>query len=223
MNRTDLETYISETYSVSGEHLFVRYPSFADCTGLYTIYLPAAVRQIETAAFRGCDSLVEFNVDSGNMVFCTENGALMTRDRTVFIQLPADANYTDYVIPETVTRILEGAFYGCHKLYSVTIPGSVSKIEELTFCGCSGLTEIVIPMSVRTIRASAFTEKAAEGGEDKMSSTALKKIHYGGLEDWFYSISIGEDNDNLYNAALYFVDPWDMPQSVVDYFETQIR
>lgn len=28
MNRTELEVYISETYSVSGEHLFVRYPSF---------------------------------------------------------------------------------------------------------------------------------------------------------------------------------------------------
>jgi len=28
MNRTDLETYISETYSVSGEYLFARYPSF---------------------------------------------------------------------------------------------------------------------------------------------------------------------------------------------------
>ena len=28
MNRTDLETYISGTYSVSGEHLFARYPSF---------------------------------------------------------------------------------------------------------------------------------------------------------------------------------------------------
>jgi len=28
MNRTDLETYISEAYSVSGEHLFVRYPGF---------------------------------------------------------------------------------------------------------------------------------------------------------------------------------------------------
>ena len=28
MNRTELETYIGETYSVSGEYLFVRYPSF---------------------------------------------------------------------------------------------------------------------------------------------------------------------------------------------------
>ncbi|MBP3633733.1 MAG: MmcQ/YjbR family DNA-binding protein [Oscillospiraceae bacterium] len=28
MNRTDLETYLGEAYSVSGENLFVRYPGF---------------------------------------------------------------------------------------------------------------------------------------------------------------------------------------------------
>ena len=33
---------------------------------------------------------------------------------------------------------------------------------------------------------------------------------------------IGTDNDNLYNAALWFVDPWDMPESTVAYFEQYI-
>lgn len=197
--------------------------SFANCVGMYTVYIPAGVTLIEEAAFRGCDSLAEFNVDGRNLSYCSIDGALLNKSCTVFIQLPAGANKTDYYIPASVTEIEAGAFYGCRKLSSVTIPGSVREIKELTFCGCTAMTQIVLPMSVRIIRPSAFTEKVyGAGGTSYIGCTAMKKIHYDGLEEWFYSMSVGPDNDNLYNAALYFVDPWDMPQSTIYYFETEI-
>ena len=197
--------------------------SFANCTGLYTVYIPAKVARIETAAFRGCDSLREFYVDGSNSFYCSIAGALLSKDCGTFIQLPAGAGTTEYYIPPTVTQISSGAFYNCRKLTAVTIPGGVSTLKELTFCGCSALRQITLPMSVRTIEPSAFTEKVyASDGSAKIGSTAMKKILYDGLEDWFYSMNIGADNDNLYNATLHFVDPWDMPESTVIYFETQI-
>ena len=59
-------------------------------------------------------------------------------------------------IPEGVTCIGEGAFWGCSKLRRVTIPESVTSIGKDAFRGCSSLKDINIPASVTSIPASAF-------------------------------------------------------------------
>ncbi|MBQ5873747.1 MAG: leucine-rich repeat domain-containing protein [Bacteroidales bacterium] len=63
---------------------------------------------------------------------------------------------TSIDIPNSVTSIGEGAFYGCSSLTSVTIPNSVTSIESNAFEGCSSLTSISIPNSVTSIGNSAF-------------------------------------------------------------------
>ena len=45
----------------------------------------------------------------------------------------------------TVTKIANGAFYGCTGLKKVTIPNSVTEIGSGAFSGCTGLTEISVP------------------------------------------------------------------------------
>ena len=60
------------------------------------------------------------------------------------------------IIPNSVTSIGIGAFYGCFGLTSITIPNSVTSIGDGAFFGCTGLTEIAIPNSVTSIGNSAF-------------------------------------------------------------------
>jgi len=55
------------------------------------------------------------------------------------------------VIPDSVTRIVHCAFYGCSSLTSVMIPDSVTYIGYGAFAGCSSLISIVIPDSVTYI------------------------------------------------------------------------
>lgn len=65
----------------------------------------------------------------------------------------------DYGIIEfarPLTRIEDGAFYGCSGLTSVTIPNSVKSIESYAFADCTGMTSITIPNSVWRIGESAF-------------------------------------------------------------------
>lgn len=60
------------------------------------------------------------------------------------------------LLPNNVTRIGWGAFYGCSSLTSINIPNSVTTIGASAFKSCPSLTNINIPNSVTTIGDEAF-------------------------------------------------------------------
>ena len=64
---------------------------------------------------------------------------------------------TSVTIGNSVTSIGDYAFYNCTSLTSITIPDSVTSIGELAFSGCTGLTSIVIPDSVTSVGYAAFS------------------------------------------------------------------
>ena len=56
-----------------------------------------------------------------------------------------NADFTKVVIPNTVKRIVEGAFIGCSKLTEVVIPSTVETIcGESVFSGCTNLERLVV-------------------------------------------------------------------------------
>ena len=63
---------------------------------------------------------------------------------------------TSVTIPNSVTNIGLGAFFGCSSLGSVTIPNSVMSIEPYVFNQCSSLTTVTIDNRVRSIGQQAF-------------------------------------------------------------------
>ena len=62
----------------------------------------------------------------------------------------------DVVIPEGVTSIGDGAFWGCRSLTSVVIPEGVTSIGASAFSYCSSLTSVVIPEGVTSIGVRAL-------------------------------------------------------------------
>ena len=64
---------------------------------------------------------------------------------------------TEVAIPNSVTRIGDGAFKGCAGLTSVTIPNSVTSIGSSAFEGCTGMTHVTIPNSVTSIGDRTFS------------------------------------------------------------------
>lgn len=61
------------------------------------------------------------------------------------------------VIPESVTTIAEGAFYGCYLIRSIVIPRNVTKIGHTSFMDCEKLSSIKIENEAVQIGPSAFS------------------------------------------------------------------
>ena len=65
-------------------------------------------------------------------------------------------NLTSIIIPNSMTSISSNAFYGCSSLTNITIPNSVTNIGNYAFYGCSSLTSIIIGVSVNIGSLTAF-------------------------------------------------------------------
>jgi hypothetical protein len=105
----------------------------------------------------GSELFEEITVHPDNPKFADENGVLFNKDKTELICYPG-GRCGDYVIPASVTKIGEGAFYGCMYLTSVIISDSVVEIGDEAFGGCSGLLSVEIPASVTKISEGMFSD-----------------------------------------------------------------
>ena len=89
------------------------YGVFSDCTALTSIKIPASVKTIEEAAFKGCSSLATVTFEKGSQL------------KTI-----GGDSYSS------------GAFSDCTALKSIEIPASVETIEVVAFKGCSSLITV---------------------------------------------------------------------------------
>ena len=131
--------------------------AFFDCSSITNVTIPASVTEIGENAFQYCESLAAITVDASNPAYSSgADGVLYNKNKTQLIQYPNGNARDAFEIPDGVTTIGDGAFYGCTKLLNITIPNSVTTIGRGTFFDCSELTDVTIPDSVTIIGASAF-------------------------------------------------------------------
>ncbi len=156
--------------------------AFGFCSELTSINLPLNILNIENSAFGGCNglttttitiplslnmmnanpfwdcNLTEFIIPTGVSQYSVEGGVLFNKDKTIIVAYPNDRNATEYIIPNTVTRIIESVFDTCYKLEKITIQEGVTTINAYAFYNCDKLTIIHLPNSITTIDESAFEE-----------------------------------------------------------------
>lgn len=121
-------------------------------------------------------------------------------------------------IPDSVTSIGTYAFYGCLNLNNITIPDGVTVIGSYAFGNISTISSVEIPSSVKYISKYAFyfcsnlsTVSISEGVENIGpyafdSCYNLRNVYYEGSAKGWVSITVGEYNDKLLNARVYFAN-----------------
>ena len=128
--------------------------AFCDCRKFTNITIPASVTKIAGNAFSHCSSHTCIVVDENNTVYDSREGCNAVIE-TATNTLAVACNNSR--IPNSVSSIGEGAFYGRGGLESIVIPESVTSIGEKAFYNNNGIRNITIPGSVKTIGKNAFS------------------------------------------------------------------
>lgn len=96
------------------------------------------------SVFDRCSRLAAFVVDPANPAFCTVDGVLFSKDKSVVYRSPAVSSVSQINIPMTVRAIKASAFMAVTGLETVTIPETVEEIGEYAFANCSSLKKAEI-------------------------------------------------------------------------------
>ena len=131
----------------------IGYAAFSDCINLTSITIPDSVEKIGDNAFVHCSNLSAVyitdvakwcNIDFSTHYYDWE----WSGDPTANPLYYANNLYLDnklvqqLIVPDGVTTITAGAFYGCTSIISVTLPSSVVYIGDDAFYDCSSLNAV---------------------------------------------------------------------------------
>ncbi len=214
--------------------------AFRGCTVMTSVTIPDSVTSIGGYAFYSCSSLTSVTIpDSvtsiGEWAFptCTGLTSVTIGDSVTSIGNGAFSGctaLTDVTIPDSVTSIGDWAFYNCTALTNVTIGDSVTTIGHDAFAGCRYLTSLAIPSGVTAIANSlcasclslaslTIPETVTSIGDDAFSGVRLlSDIYFGGSKRQWRTITVGINNEALYNATLHYVSVPD-PETALEYIE----
>ena len=161
----------------------IPYGTFAGCTNLQTVVLPASVQKIDACAFFGCKNLqnIRFASDSalaelGAYAFanCTalartalpetlrSIGPYAFAGCTALEGLHFFAHHSPTAaggpFPAALTTLPHGLFAGCRTLQQVQFPedSALAHIGDDAFLGCRQLRRVQMPGPLQTIGAYAF-------------------------------------------------------------------
>ncbi len=153
--------------------------AFESCYNLETLILPARLMTMKLydaqaadgsytqSVFKGCSHLANIEV-RGNaatgqaQVYSAQNGMLLSADGKTLLYYPAGKTDTAVVLPDSVTRIGDKAFYKNTKITAFAVPARLQYIGESAFEGCSAITTLTF-----------------EGGEDDADLRIEDRAFYG--------------------------------------------
>jgi len=124
---------LSVSFGAGGRALTFGKDVFRGCSVLATVNIPKGVAEIP-GIFAGCSALTEVVVDSENPYLSSDGGVVFNKDKTEIVYYP-EGKGGIYRIPESVTVIGDGVFYGNKVIDELIIPNTVSHIGEGAFFG----------------------------------------------------------------------------------------
>ena len=192
---------------ISGVGEMEEYISYHDVPWYDSVYpinnviIGADVTSLSKYAFYNCFSLINIYVDEKNENYCSVEGVLFDKNKTILVKYPIGKSDTSYTIPHGVVAIDDNAFRFEGSLIYVEIPNGVTIIEEAAFVNCYNLTSVDIPGTLSQISDAAFG-----------NCECLTDIYYNGTKnEWDGKVNVGEYNEPLLDATFHFYNSSNFP------------
>ncbi len=156
--------------------------AFDYCSSLESINIPRNVNSLYTE-FVHTNSLKEIVVDEENEYYCsTEDGVLFNKDKTILYRYPSGKTETEYIVPDGVSTIYEGAFFETGELRNVTILDNVTDISYYAGFNELGHDDPRPPVE---LVVNGYPETAAKNLATRYSFT-FNTLHYYG--NWQFNV-----------------------------------
>ena len=155
--------------------------AFRDCRALVDVSIPDSVESIGAGAFAYCEALTDVVIPDS--VTSIGGSAL-----SYCIELKS------VTLSKNITSIGSAVFGWCGKLEKITVPDGVTSIEGTAFVWCEALKSVAIPKSVKEIGKMAFWK-----------CTALSDVYYGGTQEEWNAVTVGDGNEALESATVHCV------------------
>lgn len=123
---------------------------------LKKIFIHKLISDIKPYAIMDCPNLIEIVVDEKNNDYCSIDGNLYSKDKTVLIRYAIGKLERTFSIPQGVVSIAENAFWGCQNLELIKIPSTLKSVGIAAFAACVNLREIAFHDGVVKIGPCAF-------------------------------------------------------------------
>jgi len=136
--------------------------AFESCSSLEEIYIGSGVEKIEDMPFifevegLPCSSLKSIEVSKDNKHYTSVDGVLFNREMTELIQYPIGKKQKEYVIPDSVTEIGNGAFRFCNELTKLTVGKGITVIENSLLFHCENIETVILPETFTKLDGGAF-------------------------------------------------------------------
>ncbi len=100
-------------------------------SAIKSIDLSAKINSIGECAFANCVDMTSINVDSDNERFCSIDGVLFSKDKSVLITYPSGKTAENYTIRRGVRKIASAAFLNCNALRKIVFNGTPEEWSEV--------------------------------------------------------------------------------------------
>lgn len=134
-----------ESIRIGSGVTYIGYGAFSECSNLTNVYIKDIAAWCSIEYVRQINFLGSVNINETCYPLYYADHLFLNNQEI-----------KDLVLPNSLTSIEHGIFYGCSGITSVTIPINVTYIDYDAFNGCTGLTSVTIPNKVTNIGHRAF-------------------------------------------------------------------
>ena len=136
------------------------------------VIIPGCVVDIADNPFDGMEKLKEIIISPDNSNLENIDGVVYSKSDKRLV-CASTAKIGDFVVPDGIEVIGDGAFWCNPYIREITIPGSVRIIGNSAFYGCKNLSSVHLSEGLQIIGSSAFHTVEKYGEISKLSSIEL--------------------------------------------------